>query len=396
MPIPSPFYEQTSALCRSHEWRDWAGYLAAVTYDVSHEHEYFAVRNAAALFDITPLFKYDITGPDAARLINRAITRDIDKCATAQVLYTVWCDDHGKIIDDGTVQRFAENHFRVTAAEPNFLWFSDCGYGLDVHIEDVTDSIAALSVQGPLARRVLTALLPGSGIDKLGFFRIAQTEWSGTPLTITRTGYTGDLGYELWCVAEAAGRLWEGLMQAGKPFGLLPAGLAALDIARIEAGLLLAGVDYISSLKALTESQKSSPFEAGLGWTVHLHKENFVGKPALMAEKARGSDWQLVGLEIDWPSLEKVFYAADLPPQVTGRASRSATPIYKNGRQIGQATSTTFSPILKKYIALASVRHGSSAIGETVDLEVTVEYERTLARATVVPLPFYNPPHKRA
>ncbi|HHL71288.1 MAG TPA: aminomethyl transferase family protein, partial [Bacteroidetes bacterium] len=189
MPIPSPFYEQTSALCRSHEWRDWAGYLAAVTYDVSHEHEYFAVRNAAALFDITPLFKYDITGPDAARLINRAITRDIDKCATAQVLYTVWCDDHGKIIDDGTVQRFAENHFRVTAAEPNFLWFSDCGYGLDVHIEDVTDSIAALSVQGPLARRALTALLPGSGVDKLGFFRIAQTEWSGTPLTITRTGY---------------------------------------------------------------------------------------------------------------------------------------------------------------------------------------------------------------
>ncbi len=396
MPIPSPFYPQTSALCRSHEWRDWAGYLAAVTYDSSHEHEYFAVRNAAALFDVTPLFKYDITGPDAARLVNRIITRDIDRCAPGQVVYTVWCDDHGKIIDDGTVQRFAENHFRITAAEPNFLWFSDCGYGMEVNIEDLTDSLAALSLQGPLSRRVLAALLPESGVENLGFFRLLQTDFAGRPLVISRTGYSGDLGYELWCDFDTAGELWQSLMQVGQPFGLLPAGLAALDISRIEAGLLLAGVDYISSLKALTEVQKSSPFEAGLGWTVHLDKANFVGKQALQAEKARGSNWQLVGLEIDWPSLEKIFYAADLPPQVTGRASRSGTPIYKKGRQIGQATSTTFSPILKKYIALATLRSGSSAIGEQVELEVTVEYSRKRAQATVVPLPFYNPEHKRA
>lgn len=395
MPIPTPFHTRTAALCQSHEWRNWVGYLVAGTYEPTHEREYYAVRNSAALFDISPLFKYEISGPDALRLVNRIMTRNIAKCAVGQVMYSPWCDEAGKVIDDGTISRLAENRFRLTAADPNLRWFQDCGFGLDVNVIDVTTHLAALALQGPNARKILKTVARGVDLDQLKYFRLAEATADGFPLTITRTGYTGDLGYELWVAPEHAERLWDLLMDHGHGYGITPAGLVALDIARIEAGLLLIEVDYISAHKALIEAQKSSPFEIGLGWTVALDKGDFVGRKALLAERERGSKWQFVGLDIHWDSLEKLFGAVDLPPLVAGRASRLPVPVYKNGLQIGQITSRTFSPLLKKYIGIGAVKSQYAALGSQVEVEITVEYSRQTGTATIVKTPFFDPERKR-
>ncbi|MCK6630489.1 MAG: aminomethyltransferase family protein [Anaerolineae bacterium] len=397
MPIPTPFHSRTSALCESYEWRNWSGYLSAGLYEPSHEREYYAVRNSAALFDVSPLFKYEITGPDAARLVNRIITRDINKCAVGQVYYTPWCDEAGKVIDDGTVSRLGDNHFRITSADPSMFWFGDCAYGMDVTISDVSSELAALALQGPNARKILKEFVKGVDLDNLKYFRLAEGKFDRHPITITRTGYTGDLGYELWVSPKHAERLWDMLMDKGHGYGITPAGIIALDIVRVEAGLLLIEVDYISSHKALIEAQKSSPFELGLGWAVALDKGDFVGRRALLAEKKNGSKWAFVGLDIDWPALEKLYAAVGLTPRLAGRTSRVAVPVYnKSGKQIGQATSSTFSPILKKYIALATIESQYAALGTPVNMEVTVEYAHKQAPATVVKLPFYEPERKKA
>ena len=249
MPIPTPFHSRTSRLNKSHEWRNWSGYLAAITYEPNHDYEYYAVRNSAGLFDVTPLFKYSVSGPDAAQLVDRIITRDVSKCKVGQVLYTPWCDDHGKMIDDGTVQRFSEDRFRITAADPNLRWFQDCGYGMDVLVEDVTDELGALALQGPNAYKILKEIVSDADLDNLKFFWLTRAKVDGFPIDITRTGYTGDLGYELWVKNEYAGRLWDVLMEAGERYGLAPAGLAALDVVRVEAGLLLADVIIFPAIK---------------------------------------------------------------------------------------------------------------------------------------------------
>ena len=395
MPIPSPLHTRTAPLCASHEWRSWSGYLAASLYHITHDPEYYAIRNAAAILDVSPLFKYEIHGPDAVRLLNRIMTRDISKCAVGQVLYTCWCDDDGMVVDDGTVARLANDHFRVTAADPNLVWFQDCGLGMDVNITDVSDQLAAVALQGPNSKAILHDLLSDIDLDSLRYYRLAPARLDDFRLVVTRTGYTGDLGYELWIEPEIVVSLWDRLMETGRNYGLLPAGMVALDIARIEAGLLLIDVDYISSRKALISAQKSNPFELGLGWLVSFEKGYFIGKDALMSEKMNGSKWDFAGLEVDWNSLESLFAAADLPPLVAGRASRSSIPVYKNGRQIGYATSHTFSPILKKYIALASLKPGNKP-GDTVQIEITVEHTRRSASATITRTPFYNPPRKKA
>ena len=395
MPIPTPFHARTSALCESYEWRDWSGYLAAGVYEPSHEREYFAIRNSAALIDVSPLFKYEISGPDASRVVDRIITRDVTRCRLGQVFYSPWCDEEGKVIDDGTIARLAENHFRITAADPNLRWFQDLAFGYDAQVANVSQDLAALSLQGPLSRHVLKHVVKGIDLDTLGFFRLARGEFDNLPITVTRTGYTGDLGYELWVRPEHAEQLWDCLMARGAAYGLLPAGIVALDIARIEAGLLLIEVDYISAHKARIEDQKSSPYEIGLGWAVALDSADFVGRKALTAEKERGSKWTFVGLHVDWVDLERLYDAVDLPPQVAGRASRLAVPIYKNGRQIGQATSRTFSPVLKQYIAMGTVLSEHAQLGSQVQLEVTVEYSRQKARATLVKTPFFDPARKR-
>jgi aminomethyltransferase len=395
MPVPSPLHSRTAALCESQEWRDWSGYLAAATYEPGYEREYFAIRNAAALIDVSPLFKYEIYGPQAAELVNRIFTRDLQRCAVGQVMYTPWCDDDGKVIDDGTVARLAAERFRITAADPSLVWFQDCGYRMEAEVEDVSERLAAIAIQGPNAREILKRVLTGIDLDGLKYYRLAHGLSGERPVTVTRTGYTGDLGYELWVAPEDAEVLWDRLVVAGRGYGLLPAGMAALDLARIEAGLLLIEVDYKSSRKALIPAHNSSPFELGLGWAVDLEKPGFIGRQALLVERQRGPQWGFAGLEADWEALERQFARAGLPPQVAGRASRLAVPVYLGRRQIGQATSQAFSPVLKKYLALATLDSQHLEPGMAVEIEITVEYVRLRVGAKVVKLPFFNPARKR-
>jgi aminomethyltransferase len=395
MLIGTPFHPRTSALNETHSWRRWSGYLAAGSYELTHEREYWAIRNSAALFDVSPLFKYHLSGPDAETLLNRVVTRDIRRLAVGQVYYTPWCDSHGKVIDDGTVSRLDAQRFRLTSAEPNYRWLSLNAVGLNVHIEDVSEQIAALALQGPKSRLILDSI-SNPPISNLKYFRLAHTHIAGLPVTVSRTGYTGDLGYELWCEARDAVALWDALMKAGHDYGITPAGILALDVARVEAGLLLLDVDYVSAHKAVIEAQKSSPFELNLGWAVNLDKPNFVGKKALCEEKARGPAWQFVGLEIEWPSLERLFLEEGLPPQLPNITVRASVPVASMGRQVGYASSSTWSPLLKKYIALAHIEAAHAKPGNLLMYEVMVQHKHRYTPARVVELPFFNPERKKA
>ena len=391
----TPFHSRTAPLCQAQNWRRWAGYITAGSYELIHDREYYAIRSSAALFDVSPLFKYEIRGRDAARFLDRVVTRDVSKCAPGQVLYTPWCDEAGKVMDDGTLSRLEDDTFRLTAAEPNLRWLLDNALGLAVEVTDVSDSLAALSLQGPNARAILGSASDGA-VDGLGFFRLTMARVRDVPVTVTRTGYTGDLGYEIWVDAPDALRLWDALMDAGGPYGLTPAGILALDVARIEAGLVLIEVDYVPAHRAIIEDRKSSPYELGLGWTVKLDKEAFVGRSALVEEKRRGPEWELRGLEVSWESLEEVYAKVGLPPQLPSVAWRTSLPVYSQGKQVGYATSGCWSPILKKYIALAHLHASHSRPGTAVHMEVTVEHQRRNAKAQVVETPFFNPERKRA
>ena len=407
MLLETPFHPRTNALCHSRRWRNWSGYAAALSYEPGHEYEYYAVRSGAALFDVSPLRKYEVTGADAAALLDRVVTRNVFCCAEGRVLYTPWCDEAGKMIDDGTVQRLAADTFRITAADPCLRWFQDSAMGMDADVRDITLDLAALALQGPTSREILARVVTGADIASLPFFGLTEGHIGAVPVTISRTGYTGDLGYEIWMPAGDAMPVWDALAEVGRGYGLAPAGLDALDVARIEAGLLLKDVDYVSAWTALIESRKSSPYEAGLGWTVQPRPgRDFVGSRALAREAATPSDWAFAGLEVDWPHIEKRFAAAGLPPLVAGRASRDAVPIYATGgraaggrqaagRQIGYVTSSTFSPILKKYIALATIRRDSAKPGSRVEVELTVEFVRHRVPAHVVGTPFFDPARKR-
>ena len=395
MPIGSAFHERTFPLCESLNYRDWAGYYAVSAYESHHEHEYNAIRNAAALIDVSPLFKYIITGRDATKLVDRLITRDATKLSVGQVIYTPWCDEQGKVIDDGTVSRLEEHRYRWTAADPSLRWFVQNAAGLDVSIEDVSETVAALAVQGPTSGALLRQVAEAD-VASLKYFRVTSGSIAGVPVDISRTGYTGDLGYEIWMPWEQATDVWDALVAAGGPFDLRPAGMLALDVARIEAGLLLIEVDFFSSRKALIPAQQYSPFEMGLSRLVQLGKGPFVGRSALQHEHARGAARQIVGLTIDWEGVEALYEKLQLPPQVPATASRAAVPVYRNGSQVGKATSTTWSPVLKKMIALATVERRSTETGTTLEMEVTVEAVRHRVAATVTPTPFFNPPRKTA
>ncbi len=394
MPIGTALHERTFRLCESLNYREWSGYYTVSVYETHHEHEYNAIRNAAALIDITPLFKYWLSGKDATKLVNRIIARDINKVGVGQVIYACWCDEQGKVIDDGTVSRLAENTYRWTAADPSLRWFQQNALGLDVSIEDISEKVAALALQGPMAARLLRKAAEAD-TENLKYFRVTHGAIAGVRVDISRTGYTGDLGYEIWVAWDNAVKVWDMLVAAGREFDLHAAGMLALDVARIEAGLLLIEVDYISSKKALIESQKYSPYELNFGRLVHLDKENFVGRSALVAEqRAGGPRRRLVGLEVDWTEVEQLYARVGLAPQVPSVASRVAVPVYKAGVQVGKATSTTWSPLLKKMIALASVRHEHSAPGTRLQMELTVEAVRHRVTVTVCNPPFFNPARK--
>ena len=391
----SPFFDRTSQLNESQEWRRWSGYLSATNYELTHENEYFAIRTKAALLDITPLYKYLIQGPDAQRFLDRLVTRNINICKVGQVMYTPWCDEDGKVIDDGTVQRISERKFRITSAEPNLEWLEYNALGMDLIISDDSVTTAALALQGPNSRKILNAVSSDS-LNSLKFFWMMDTMFNDIPVSISRTGYTGDLGYEIWMDTNDALFIWDLLLEKGEPYGITPTGLQALDIARIEAGLILLDVDYISSRHAIVESRKSSPYELGLGWAVKMKKKDFIGKQALGREVTRGPEWEFVGIEIEWRELENHYRNVGLAPGLPSTAWRTSTPIYKNSEQVGYATSGAWSPILKRYIALAHVKSHYSKIGTVLDFELKVEHFRKLTSAEVVNTPFFDPERKRS
>ena len=398
MSVGTAFYPRAAPLNRKLQWREWSGYLAASAYHDSHEIEYNAIREAAALIDVSPLFKYLVSGPDATRLVDRVITRDAGKLAVGRVYYTSWCNEDGRVVDDGTVARLDERTYRWTAADPSLRWFRLNARGLDVEIEDVSERVAAVAVQGPLSRDVLEAATGASWGD-LRYFGRRASRIGPISVDVSRTGYTGDLGYEVWMESTDAVAVWDALVHAGRPYGIRPAGMLALDVARIEAGLILVEVDFDSVRRALIPEQSFSPFELGiLGRFVDFEQETeFVGRRALEREQERGGPpRRLVGLELEWEPLEELYRAKGLTPALDPAPSRVPVPLYARGRQIGKATSTTWSPILKNVVALASVEARYGEVGTRIEAEWTVEARRSRTPATVVELPFFNPERKTA
>ena len=391
----SPFHSRTSAACESWSWRVWAGYLIASSYSLVPEMEYYAIRHSAGLLDVSPLYKYLIRGNDALQLVNKVVTRDASKLAKGHIYYTPWCDDRGKTVDDGTLWNFGDGSFRMTSAEPNLKWLQDAGIGLDVEVHDVSEDIGALALQGPASRAILAEGADGA-VKKLRYFRFVTTKFDGIPVQISRTGYTGDLGYELWVDRGRAEALWDTLLEKGSPHDLTPAGLLALDMARIEAGLILSEVEYKPARRAIVDAQRYSPFELSLDWTVALDKGAFIGRKALLAEKRRGPARRTVGLEIDWRTVERFYLDMDLPAQPPSEPWRSKVPLYSGYRQIGWATSGCWSPLLKKYIAIATVAAPYSRIGTRLEIEIAVEWQRRRAPAVVVERPFFEPGRKKA
>lgn len=396
MPIQTPFFSRTSALCTSMKWKEWAGYYAVCSYETLHDPEYYAFRNSAGLLDVSPLYKYRVTGPDAAAFLSRIMVRNISKLEVGRVSYCCWCDDNGKVVDDGTVMRRSEQEFFVTSADPCYSWFSRFMRGYNVQLEEVSDQIAGLALQGPTSRNILKQVC-GADLDNLKFFSIQKTKADGFEIYVSRTGYTGDLGYEIWVENQYALKLWDAIMAAGRNYDIRPAGLDALDVTRVEAGLILKDVDYFNSLHALIDDRMSSPYELSLGWTVDLKREPFNGQRALQKEKEQGSKWAIVGLDIDWPQLEELYNKRGLPPVIGSHAWRSSIPLYTSkdkNTQAGYATSGTWSPILKKNIAFGTIEKKYDKIGSELQIEVTVEHKRHTVSAIVSKMQFYNPEHK--
>ena len=389
----SPFFERTSKINMSQEWKRWGGYLSATKYDLNHDNEYFAIRTKAGLLDISPLFKYRIKGKDSQIFLNRLVTRNIKICKEGQVMYSPWCDENGKVIDDGTIQRIGKEDFRLTSAEPNLSWLELNSFDMEVTIYDESDKVSALALQGPNSRDIINSISSKS-VNNLKFFGMMETDFNGIQVSISRTGYTGDLGYEIWINPTDSIKIWDMLIKYGRNYGITPVGLNALDISRIEASLILLDVDYISSRHALIEDRKSSPYELGLGWTVKLDSGNFIGSNALNNEKNNPSEWEFVGIEILWDELEGLYKKVGLPPDLPHAAWRDSTPLYSNKTQVGYATSGCWSPILKKYIALAHVKSKYSALDTILDFEIKVEHYRHLTSAKIVKTPFYNPKRK--
>jgi aminomethyltransferase len=386
--LKTPFHERARALSQVDSFIAWSGYTTVDVFTLV-EQEYFAIRNATTLYDLSPMVKYRIAGADALRFLNRLMTRDIGKLKPGRVAYSVWCNDHGHLIDDGTVFRLSESEYRLCTGERQLDWLLDSGLGFDVQITEVTEETAALAVQGPTSCGVLRAF-GLSGIERLKPFELAQfalppSIGEGGQIMVSRTGFTGDLGYELWMRPEDAEDVWDGLMIAGRECAIRPIGARALNIARIEAGFVLPNVDFVSSERTLHVGSERSPIELGLGWLVDFNKGHFTGRRALLDEQRRGPKRRLVGLDIEGnkPAHNALLYA-----EQAGK------------HQIGNVSSATWSPTCKRNIALAMVDAPHIDTGRTVWAEIYLNrelvWERRMARARVVERPFFAPERRRA
>ena len=380
--LRTPFHERMRAFSQIDSFIPWSGY-STVDVFTTMEQEYFAIRNGASVYDLTPMVKYRIAGPDATRYLDRLVTRSIGKMPTGRVAYVVWCDDDGKLIDDGTVFRFAPTEYRLCTAEHQLDWLLDSSVGFDVHVEEVTAGTAALALQGPCSCWVLRAL-GLQGVEALAPFGFRSFTLGSMSLMVSRTGFTGDLGYELWVEPAHAERLWDALMAAGRVRAIRPIGSRALNIARLEAGFLLPNVDFVSSARTLRSGTARSPFELGLEWLIDFGKGHFTGRRALLREKQRGPLRRLAGLDVagNKPAQNALLYADG-----------------KGRRQIGSVTSATWSPTCKRNIALAMLDTPNFETGHQVWAEIYINrelvWERRMVPARVVERPFFAPQRRR-
>lgn len=395
----SPFHARTSAANQTSLWSHWSGYLAAEKYQVAEKFEYFAIRNSAGMFDSSPLYKYRIRGRDAERFLGGVLARDIRACRPGQAQYTLWCDDRGFVVEDGVILRYADDDFLLTAAEPNLAYFQDMIGRHDVTIEEVSEEYATLAFQGPRSRDILATLAPEVG--SLGFFGLTPATIAGIPVSISRTGFTGDLGFEVWAESGEALAVWDAVAEASQGQGVIPFGLQALYMARIEAGLLLLDVDFGSSRFAWTDEDRSTPHELGLGWMlrgIETDDREFIGRAAILRELAdRTSRWRMTGIVVDWDDYDRIYNGAGLI------APKDHTPVHEEFflydddlKQVGYATSYMYSPILQRHIALARVRPGLATPGTRVRLEIDVNHRYEYVVAHTARLPLYNPERKTA
>ncbi|CAN5200965.1 aminomethyltransferase family protein [soil metagenome] len=399
MYLTTPFHPRVQAANETGLWSHWAGYLVAEKYQMAEKFEYFAIRNAVGVFDSSPLYKYRITGTDAEKFLSGVLARNIRNCLSGQAQYTIWCDDNGYVVEDGVVLRVAGDEFLLTSAEPNLAYFSNLiGYDR-VEIEEVTDEVATLAVQGPRSRQVLAALVPD--IDDLGYFHLVESKIETAGVTISRTGFTGDLGYEVWVGASDAISVWDAVMDAGQGHGVLPFGQIALLMARIEAGLLLLNADFGSSRFAWNDEHRSTPIELGLGWMlrdIDADDRPFIGRRAIRRELGeQTSRWKMVGLVVDWHAYDSMYNNAGLVPPKDHTPVTEEFMLYDSDYQrVGYATSFMYSPMLQRHIALARVQPDFAKPGSKVDLEVTVNHRYERVGAAVARLPLFNPERKTA
>ena len=377
--LETPFHERTYEACYNNDWYRWAGYKIAREYS-NTELEYTAMRNTAGVLDITPMHKYDIKGADAIKLVDKLVTRNVTEIKSGQVMYIIWCNEDGNVIDDGTVFCFDSNHLRIFCAERNLNWFSDTAIGFDVEVEDVSDTIAALAFQGPLSCKILN-LLNVKNIENLRPFYFDDFDLSGCKVTISRTGFSGDLGYEIWCKNEDAISVWDSLFKFNRDYKVLPAGMNALEMVRVEAGFIQPNADFMSAEQALRPNRMRNPFELGMGWLVDLNKNYFTGKKNLVNLKKKTLTKKLVGLDIqgDKPAIGSVLYD-------------------KNKKEIGIVTAGMWSPSLKSNIAFGYVDKDHMKIGSKVFAEIyhpeELEYKKIWAECSVVKKQFFNPPRR--
>jgi aminomethyltransferase len=395
----TPFHERTSAANVSGLWEHWSGYLVAQKYQLSEKFEYFAIRNAAGLFDSSPLYKYRIAGPDAERFLAGVLIRDVRQCEPGHAQYTAWCDDRGFIVEDGVVLRLESDEFLLTAAEPNLAYFEGLVGRLDVTIEDVSDAWGVLAVQGPRSRDILATLTPL--VTDLPYFGVARTTIGKVPVLVSRTGFTGDLGFELWVPAANAVKVWDAVWAASRGQGVIPFGLTALYMARIEAGLVLLDVDFHSSRFAWTDADRTTPIELGLGWMIRDIKTDdreFIGRDAIQRELAgKTSRWKLSGLVVDWREYDRIYDEAGLIPPKDHTPIQDEYYIYDDElNQLGYATSQMYSPMLQRHIALARVPLDRSAPGSRVKLEMAVNHRYEYFDAYVARTPLFNPQRRTA
>jgi aminomethyltransferase len=394
----TPFHPRLAELNSTGLWSHWSGYLSAVKYDMSAKHEYFGIRNSAAFFDSSPLYKYWVRGRDAERFLAGVLARDVRSCRPGRAQYTVWCDDAGYVLEDGVVFRHSETEFMLTAAEPNLGYLADLVGRLDVRIDDASAEYGMLAVQGPRSRQILARLAPE--VARLPFFGLCQAKIAGAAVTVSRTGYTGDLGFEVFVGADGALGVLDTVIEAGAGHGLRPFGEQALLMARIEAGLVLIGVDFSSSRYAWTDHQRVTPAELGLRWMLKGIDGDraFIGRRALRRELAGGtSRWATVGLVVDWAQWDRLHADAGLVPPKDETPLASESMLYDaGGARVGYATSTMYSPVLQRHIAIARVAPAHAAPGSTVQLELTLNHEYRTVAAQVARLPLFNPERKTA